>query len=311
MKLTELLQIILFFVVGIAFTPVLGRYLARVFKGEKTFLHPLLFPVEKLVYRLSGVAPDEEMSWLKYMWSVVAMTCVGFASLIVILMTQKWLPLNTQGLDNLSWHLAFNTAWSFTCNADWQSYSGEAVMTYLSQTLGLSVHQFISGAAGLAILVWVAYGAAFPRQAWNAMARYALPLADIPPVGAAVLKVSPARDVTIGEGANLQVTVEVARKDSFNTILAGVMLDLVDEEPPPADPMEDEMTWEELFKAQDEARKAADAARDAWQAALVRHRRASRALEAASAEDEADRWTVYVPLASVTDVTVGKLMSAS
>jgi K+-transporting ATPase ATPase A chain len=84
MKLTELLQIILFFGVGIAFTPVLGRYLARVFKGEKTFLHPLLFPVEKLVYRLSGVAPDEEMSWLRYMWSVVAITCVGFASLIVI-----------------------------------------------------------------------------------------------------------------------------------------------------------------------------------------------------------------------------------
>jgi K+-transporting ATPase ATPase A chain len=170
MKLTELLQIILFFGVGIAFTPVLGRYLARVFKGEKTFLHPLLFPVEKLVYRLSGVAPDEEMSWLKYMWSVVAMTCVGFASLIVILMTQKWLPLNTQGLDNLSWHLAFNTAWSFTCNADWQSYSGEAVMTYLSQTLGLSVHQFISGAAGLAILV--AVGRALARASVKSIGNF-------------------------------------------------------------------------------------------------------------------------------------------
>ena len=155
MKSTELLQIILFFGLGIALTPVLGRYLARVFKGEKTFLHPLLFPVEKLVYRLSGVAPDEEMSWLKYLWAVVTMTCVGFASLMAILMTQKWLPLNTQGLDNLSWHLAFNTAWSFTCNADWQSYSGEATMTYLSQTLGLSVHQFLSGAAGLAVLVAV------------------------------------------------------------------------------------------------------------------------------------------------------------
>ena len=137
MKFNDLLQIILFFGVGIALTPVLGRFLARVFQGDKTFLHPLLFPVEKLVYRLTGVDPDEEMSWLKYMWSVVAMTSVGFASLMVILMTQKWLPLNTQGLDNLSWHLAFNTAWSFTCNADWQSYSGEAVMTYLSQTIGL------------------------------------------------------------------------------------------------------------------------------------------------------------------------------
>jgi K+-transporting ATPase ATPase A chain len=170
MKFTDLLQIILFFGVGIALTPVLGRFLARVFQGEKTFLHPLLFPIEKLVYRLTGVDPNEEMSWLKYMWSVVAMTCVGFASLMAILMTQKWLPLNTQGLDNLSWHLAFNTAWSFTCNADWQSYSGEAVMTYLSQTLGLSVHQFISGAAGLAVLV--AVGRALARSSVKSIGNF-------------------------------------------------------------------------------------------------------------------------------------------
>src|SRR5208283_4538044 len=105
MKLNELLQIVLFFGLGIALTPVLGRFLANVFKGEKTFLHPLLLPVEKLVYRLTGVDPEEEMSWQKYLWSVVAKTCVGFATLMVIMMTQKWLPLNTQGLDNLSWHL--------------------------------------------------------------------------------------------------------------------------------------------------------------------------------------------------------------
>jgi potassium-transporting ATPase potassium-binding subunit len=155
MKLNEILQIILFFGLGIALTPVVGRFMYRVFKGERTFLHPLLFPIEKLVYRLSGIDADEEMSWLKYLWAVVVMTCVGFASLMAILMTQKWLPFNTQDLDNLSWHLAFNTAWSFTCNADWQSYSGESTMSYLSQTLGLSVHQFLSGAAGLAVLVAV------------------------------------------------------------------------------------------------------------------------------------------------------------
>jgi K+-transporting ATPase ATPase A chain len=71
--------------------------MARVFNGEKTFLHPLLLPVEKLVYRLTGVDPAEEMSWVRYLWSVVVMTTVGFASLMAILMTQKWLPLNTQG----------------------------------------------------------------------------------------------------------------------------------------------------------------------------------------------------------------------
>jgi K+-transporting ATPase ATPase A chain len=155
MKLNEIIQIVLFFGIGIALTPVVGRFMARVFKGEKTFLQPLLLPVEKLVYRLSGVSPAEEMSWLKYLASLVTMTSVGFASLIVILMTQAWLPLNPQKLPNCSWHLAFNTAWSFTCNADWQSYSGEAVMSYFAQTIGLSVHQFISGAVGLSVLVAV------------------------------------------------------------------------------------------------------------------------------------------------------------
>ena len=155
MNFNEILQIVLFFGLGIALTPVVGRFMARVFKGEKTFLQPLLLPVERLIYRLTGVDPKEEMSWVRYMWSVAIMTTVGFASLMGILMTQKWLPLNPQAFDNLSWHLAFNTAWSFTCNADWQSYSGESTMSYLSQTLGLSVHQFLSGAAGLAVLVAV------------------------------------------------------------------------------------------------------------------------------------------------------------
>ncbi len=155
MNLNEILQIVLFFGLGIALTPVVGRYMFRVFTGERTFLRPLLLPVERVVYKLTGVNPDEEMSWKKYLWSVAIMTTVGFAALMAILMTQKWLPLNPEAFDNLSWHLAFNTAWSFTCNADWQSYSGEAVMSYFSQTVGLSVHQFVSGAAGLAVMVAV------------------------------------------------------------------------------------------------------------------------------------------------------------
>ena len=86
------------------------------------------------------------MSWLHYLAAVIVFTVVGFASLMAILMTQQWLPFNPMALANLSWHLAFNTAWSFTCNADWQSYMGEATMSYFSQTVGLSVHQFLSGA---------------------------------------------------------------------------------------------------------------------------------------------------------------------
>src|SRR5580658_6175596 len=152
MNALEIIQIVLFFGIGIALTPPLGRFMARVFKGERTFLHPLLMPVEKMVYTLSGVNPADEMSWLKYLGAVICMTCVGVVVLMVLLMTQASLPLNPQGLANCSWHLAFNTAWSFTCNADWQSYSGESTMSYLSQTLGLSVHQFLRGAAGIAAL---------------------------------------------------------------------------------------------------------------------------------------------------------------
>jgi K+-transporting ATPase ATPase A chain len=156
MNTAEIIQIVLFFGLGIALTPPVGRFMAKVFQGERTFLHPLLYPVEKLIYRLTGIDAAAEMSWLTYLAAVAVFTTVGFVSLMAILMTQQWLPLNPMGLPNLSWHLAFNTAWSFTCNADWQSYSGEATMSYLSQTLGLSVHQFLSGAAGIAVLAAVA-----------------------------------------------------------------------------------------------------------------------------------------------------------
>ncbi len=156
MKSIEIIQIVLFFGLGIALTPPVGRFMAKVFKGEKTFLHPILSPVEKLVYRLTGVDPDEEMTWLHYFWAVLMFATVGFVADMAIFMTQKWLPLNPQHLDNCSWHLAFMQAWSFTCNADWQSYAGETTMSYFSQIFAIMVHQFLSGASGLAVLVAVA-----------------------------------------------------------------------------------------------------------------------------------------------------------
>jgi K+-transporting ATPase ATPase A chain len=158
MNTLEIVQIVLFFGLGIALTPPLGRFMARVFQGERTFLHPVLGPVEGWIYKLTGVDPNEEMSWLKYLWAVVISTAVGCATLFAIMFWQDKLPFNPQGFPGLSWHLAFNTAWSFTCNADWQSYSGESTMSYLTQTVGLSVHQFLSGAAGIAVLAAVARG---------------------------------------------------------------------------------------------------------------------------------------------------------
>jgi K+-transporting ATPase ATPase A chain len=156
MNTSEIIQIVLFFGLGIALTPPVGRFMAKVFKGERTFLHPLLHPVEKFVYRMTGVDSTAEMTWVGYLAAMAIFTVVGFGSLMAMLMTQQWLPFNPMGLPNLSWHLAFNTAWSFTCNADWQSYAGEATMSYFSQTVGLSVHQFLSGAAGIAVLAAVA-----------------------------------------------------------------------------------------------------------------------------------------------------------
>jgi len=162
MKIYEIIQILLFFGLGIVLTPLLGRFMARVFKGEKTFLHPILGPIESLIYKLTGIDTDEEMSWLKYFWAVVIFALIGSIGLFVMFMTQQWLPLNPQKLPNLSWHLAFMQAWSFTCNADWQSYSGESTMSYFSQVIGIIVHQFLSAAAGIAVMV--AVGRALKRH---------------------------------------------------------------------------------------------------------------------------------------------------
>jgi potassium-transporting ATPase potassium-binding subunit len=155
MKAIEIIQILLFFGLGIALTPPVGRFMAKVYKGERTWLHPFLHPFEKLVYKLSGVNPEEEMTWLTYFFAVLMFGVVGFTLDMVIFMTQKWLPLNPNGLPNLSWHLAFMQSWSFICNADWQSYAGETAMSNFSQMFAIMVHQFISGATGLAVLVAV------------------------------------------------------------------------------------------------------------------------------------------------------------
>jgi K+-transporting ATPase ATPase A chain len=156
MKWNEIVQIVLFFGLGIALTPPIGRFMAKVFKGEKTFLHPIVTPIETGIYRLTGINPQEEMTWLRYFWAVLLFATVGFVSLMAIFMCQQWLPLNTEKLPNCTWHLAFMEAWSFTCNADWQSYAGETTMSYFSQVFGIMVHQFLSGACGLAVLVAVA-----------------------------------------------------------------------------------------------------------------------------------------------------------
>jgi potassium-transporting ATPase potassium-binding subunit len=152
------LQAIVFFLIVLALTKPLGSYMARVFEGGRTWLSPVLVPVEKLIYRICGVREDDEMTWYTYALSMLAFSLIGLLYLYILLRTQKWLPFNPQHIDNMAPDLAWNTAVSFTTNTNWQFYSGETAMSYLSQMAGLAWHNFVSAATGIAIAVAVVRG---------------------------------------------------------------------------------------------------------------------------------------------------------
>jgi K+-transporting ATPase ATPase A chain len=157
-KPNELFQLVLYFGLLIGLAPLLGGFMARVFQGERTFLSGILGPVERWVYRLGGIDTNEEMSWKRYFWAVLIFNVVGIITLTALEMTQAWLPLNPQKFPNVPWALALNTAISFITNTNWQAYSGESTMSYLTQMAGLTVHNFLSAATGIAILVTFARG---------------------------------------------------------------------------------------------------------------------------------------------------------
>lgn len=147
-----------FFVVVLALTVPLGSYMARVFAGERTWLTPVFGPLERIVYRLTGVRADEEMTWYAYALSMLAFSLCGLLYLYVLLRTQYWLPLNPQHVPNMAPDLAWNTAVSFMTNTNWQFYSGETAMSYLAQMAGLAWHNFVSAAVGIAVAVAVIRG---------------------------------------------------------------------------------------------------------------------------------------------------------
>ncbi|MBJ7548720.1 potassium-transporting ATPase subunit KdpA, partial [Pseudomonas sp. OA3] len=136
------------------------RYFYRMMEGQRTWLSPLLQPVERLCYRVAGVDPEREQSWRGYALALLAFTLVCLLALMSILLLQGGLPLNPQQLAGLSVPLAFNTAVSFVTNTNWQAYSGEAQLSYFSQMLGLGVQNFVSPAVGLAVLVVLCRGLA-------------------------------------------------------------------------------------------------------------------------------------------------------
>ena len=153
-------QIGLYLFVIFLVTKPLGVFMARVFNREKTFLDPILRPIEKLVYRLTGVDEKREMRWTEYAVAMLLFSGVSMALLYLIERTQKWLPFNPQKFPNVEPGLAFGTAASFTTNTNWQVYSGESTMSYLTQMAGLAYHNFASAAVGIVLAIVVIRGIA-------------------------------------------------------------------------------------------------------------------------------------------------------
>ncbi len=154
-------QLGLYFVVLLALVKPLGGYMARVYGGERLLLERVLGPVERLMYRAAGVPADDEareMSWTAYAGAMLLFHVVGVFAVYLIQRVQGLAPLNPQGLPAPSPDLSWNTAVSFATNTNWQSYGGETTLSYLTQMLGLTVQNFVSAAAGIAILIALVRG---------------------------------------------------------------------------------------------------------------------------------------------------------
>lgn len=153
MTLNGWLQIALFFALVLLAARPMGSYMTRVFEGRRTFLDPVLLPVERLFYRMTGVRRDEEMRWTEYGAAMLIFSLATMLLTYVVERSQAILPWNPQHLAGVAPALAWNAAISFTTNTNWQSYVPEQTMSYLTQMLGLATHNFWSAATGIALAV--------------------------------------------------------------------------------------------------------------------------------------------------------------
>ena len=160
MSTLDWLQPVVYLAVLLLLVKPLGGFMARVYAGDRTFLHPVLAPVERLFYRAAAVKPDTEMTWKTYAAALLVFNLMGFLAVYVLQRLQGVLPLNPQGLAAVSPDSSFNTAVSFASNTNWQGYGGETTMSYLTQMLALTVQNFVSAATGMAVLVALARGLA-------------------------------------------------------------------------------------------------------------------------------------------------------
>jgi potassium-transporting ATPase potassium-binding subunit len=153
MSINGWIQIAVYFVILTALVVPLGRFMARVFEGERTFLSPVLLPVERALYRVAGVDAEREQHWITYTVAMLLFNAAGFAIVYALQRLQGVLPLNPAEQSAVPPDLAFNTAVSFTSNTNWQNYGGESTMSYLTQMVGLTTQNFVSAATGIAIAI--------------------------------------------------------------------------------------------------------------------------------------------------------------
>ncbi len=166
------LQIAIYFLIILAVTKPMGVFMAKLFEGRKTFLHPVLRPLERLIYRLIGIDETTEQRWTQYTAALLAFSIFSFLFVFLLQRLQGILPLNPQGFatGQVTPDLAFNTAISFVTNTNWQSYSGESTLSYLVQMAALTVQNFASAAAGIAVAIALTRG--FARQQVNSLGNF-------------------------------------------------------------------------------------------------------------------------------------------
>ncbi|MFI5390727.1 MAG: potassium-transporting ATPase subunit KdpA, partial [Bacteriovoracales bacterium] len=160
MNANDYVQLIFYVGCLIFLTPPLGRFIAKVFEGEKTWLHKPFGWVERLIYKISGIDQNVEMSAREYGWALMVFNIFGILIVFLFQILQAYLPFNPQNLPNVSWHSAINTAVSFVTNTNWQGYAGETTMSYLTQMAALTVQNFLSAAVGLSVAIALTRGIA-------------------------------------------------------------------------------------------------------------------------------------------------------
>jgi K+-transporting ATPase ATPase A chain len=213
------IQILIFCAIIVALVEPLGAYMTRVFNGERTFLSPILRPVEIALYRVAGIDENREQHWVIYTIAMLFFHILGFLFLYALMRLQEVLPFNPQGMTAVAPDLAFNTAVSFTTNTNWQNYGGESTMSYLVQMLGLTHQNFLSAATGIALAVALIRG--FARASartignfWVDLTRCTLyVLLPICVVGTIVL-------VALGVPQNLNPYVEATTLEGAKQIIA-------------------------------------------------------------------------------------------